>query len=134
MQNTPVVRLPEKKRHNTLALFIATLAIIAIVVLVVVTPTRPVVVTTEPAVTIYTNPEVSQAARYLAWREASESAYANPEAARAARYTDQRQASEAVAGPTNPELSSANYYQQIIARDRFLRENPEIRRFLQLQE
>lgn len=78
--------------------------------LIVVALARPAVVTTEPAVTIYTNPEVSQAERYMAWRESFGSVY------------------------TNPELSSANHYQQLIAEDRFLRENPEIRRFLQSQE
>lgn len=112
MQHTPVVRLPEEKRHNDLGLIIAVLAIIAIVVLVVVALARPELLTTEPAVTIYTNPEVSQAERYMAWQAES----------------------EAAAGPTNPELSSANRYQQLIAEGQFLRENPEIRRFLQSRE
>lgn len=88
MQNSPVVRLPEEKRHSDLGLIIAVLAIVAIVVFVVVALVNPTVVTTEPATTNY----------------------------------------------TNPELSSASYYQQLIAEDRFLRENPEIRRFIQAQE
>lgn len=111
MQKTPVVRLPEEKRHNDLGLIIAALAIIAIAVLVVVALAHP-AVTTTPVVTIYTNPEVAQAERYMAWRAAA----------------------EGDAGPVNPELSSANRYQQLIVEDQFLRENPEIRRFLQWRE
>lgn len=112
MQHTPVVRLPEEKRPHDWGLIIATVVLLAIAALVVVALARPMLLTNEPAVGIYTNPEVGQAERYMA----------------------QRAAAEAVAGPTNPELSAANRYQQLIAEDQFLRENPEIRRFLQSQE
>ena len=155
MQHTPVVQLPRQKRHNDLVPLLVALAIIAIVVLAVQALPPPATVTTTPAVSLYANPEVAQAERYLAWRAAAARAYANPEAARAERYLAWRAASvdayvnpevaqaerflarriaaEAVAGPVNPELSSANYYGELIAQDRFLRQNPEIRRYWQSQ-
>lgn len=112
MQHTPVVRLPQEKRPVNWGLLIAVLALVAIVAFAVTMMARPTLLTGEPSVTIYPNPEVSQAQRYL-----------------------EVQADSAPGiGPTNPELSSARRYQEQIAYDRFLRENPEIRRFLQGQE
>lgn len=112
MQHTPVVRLPEEKRPVNWGLLIAVLALVAIVALAVTMMARPTLLTGELPVTIYPNPELSQAQRYLEVQ-----ADAAP-----------------VPGPTNPELSSARRYQEQIAYDQFLRENPEIRRFLQRQE
>ena len=112
MQHTPVVRLPQEKRPVNWGLLIAVLALVAIVAFAVTMMARPTLLTGEPSVTIYPNPEVSQAQRYL-----------------------EVQADSALGtGSTNPELSSARRYQEQIAYDRFLRENPEIRRFLQGQE
>lgn len=156
MQHTPVVQLPGQKRHNEYVPLIVALAIIAIVVFTVLALTNPATVTITPAAALYTNPEVAQAERYLAWRAAAVDAYVNPEVAQARRFLARRAAAvdayvnpevtqaerflarriaaEAVAGPVNPELSWANYAQQLIAQDRFLRQNPEIRRFWQSQE
>lgn len=114
MQHTPVVRSPEERRHRDLGLIIALLVILAVAAFAVVMLARPQLLTTEPAVNLYANPEVAQAQRYMAWRAAE----------------------AAVAGPINPELFAANRYQQQqqLAQERFLRANPEIRRFLQSQE
>ncbi len=112
MQHTPVVRLPKEKHPVNWGLLVAALAIVAIVVFAVMMLANPTLLVDEPPISNYPNPEVSQAARYM----------------------EVHAAAAAVLGPTNPELSSAIRYQEQISNDQFLRENPEIRRFLQSKE
>jgi hypothetical protein len=112
MQHMPVVQLPKEKRHYDWGLIIATILLVVIALLAVVAVARPDLFTGEPAVSRYANPEVMQAERYMAMHSAAEQ---QP-------------------GPTNPELSASYRFQAQRAEDQFLRENPEIRRFLNSQE